>query len=996
MADIFVSYTSSDSQWAFWIAKELKTLGHVPHIHEWEIKGSDDIYGWMEQHHDVADHVLCVISDDYLDYLKAPYSTLERHAALWQAAKKRTGFVLLVVVKPCKLPTLSDHLRRCELFGVPEDAARLRFREFMSKRGAPTDVAFPGKVFAVSNIPIREPERFMGRDDTLAEIETKLTRNEGRVAITALHGLRGVGKTTLAAVYAERHRSDYRATWWIRAETEAGLRADLVALGIRLGWVGADDKEEPAVEAVMERLRHEGEGILLIFDNAADAKALNPYLPRGGGVRVLVTSNAHAWRGEAAPVEIAVWSKNIGADYLIARTGREAERTAAENLSEALGGLPLAHEQAAAYCERLDISLADYCKRCEAAPVRFLDDARHAPGAYHDGRSVAKTFALAIEEAAKHHPAAEPLIVYAALLAPEPIPLFLFAEAREKFGEPLASALAGEGLDEAVAALRTFALVDRETIADASDAAVTTDVIRLHRLVREVAAMRREGEPQNQMRHILVTALASVYPNNAYRNPASWPRCAPLTPHVLAICETEMTDATANAQYAGLLNNAGSYFHSRGAYSTARPLFEQALAICEKVLGPEHPVTAASLNNLAGLLQDEGGFVKARSLLERALEINEKAYGPQDPTTARSLHSLARLLYAQGDRMGARRLSERALAIREKVLGPEHPETAFSLDILANVLQDQGDFAGARPLYERALAITEKVLGPEHPETATNLNNLASLLCAQGDLAGALTLYKGALEIAEKVLGPEHPETAGALNNVASVLQAQGDLAGALALYKRALEIAEKVLGSEHPDTARALGNLASVLQAQGDLAGALTFYKGALEIAEKVLGPEHPETARALGNLSLLLYNQGDLKEAQVLLERALAIREKALGLDHLDTATSLNSLASVLYAQGDLVRARPLFERASVIREKALGPDHIHTALSRANLAGLLETLGDLEGALPLFERALAIYEKVLGPEHPHTNRARAVLRARRRGDEVKAGEGHDGSVE
>jgi hypothetical protein len=32
--------------------------------------------------------------------------------------------------------------------------------------------------------------------------------------------------------------------------------------------------------------------------------------------------------------------------------------------------------------------------------------------------------------------------------APEPIPLFLFSEAREKFGEPLASALAGDGLDD--------------------------------------------------------------------------------------------------------------------------------------------------------------------------------------------------------------------------------------------------------------------------------------------------------------------------------------------------------------------------------------------------------------------------------------------------------------------------------------------------------------------------------------------------------------------
>src|SRR5205085_9896061 len=180
-------------------------------------------------------------------------------------------------------------------------------------------------------------------------------------------------------------RGDYRATWWLRAQTEPTMRADLVALGVRLGWVPPDEKEEPGLAAVMERLRHEGEGILLIFDNAIDADALKPYLPRGGAARVLVTSNAHAWRGVAAPVEIRLWPKEIGADYLIARTGRDDERTEAETLSEVLGGLPLAHEQAAAYCERLDVPFVEYRKRFGAAPARFLDDARHAPAEYHDG-----------------------------------------------------------------------------------------------------------------------------------------------------------------------------------------------------------------------------------------------------------------------------------------------------------------------------------------------------------------------------------------------------------------------------------------------------------------------------------------------------------------------------------------------------------------------------------------------------------------------------------
>jgi hypothetical protein len=189
------------------------------------------------------------------------------------------------------------------------------------------------------------PAHFLGRDDALIEIETSLARTEGRVAITTVHGLRGVDKTTLAAAYAEKHRGDYRATWWIRAQTDSTMRADLVALGVRLGWVGVEDKEEPALAAVMEQLRHESEGILLIYDNAIDVDEIKPFLPRGGAAKVLVTSNAHAWRGVAEPVEIRLWPKEIGADYLIRRTGREAERAAAEDLSEALGGLPLAHDR---------------------------------------------------------------------------------------------------------------------------------------------------------------------------------------------------------------------------------------------------------------------------------------------------------------------------------------------------------------------------------------------------------------------------------------------------------------------------------------------------------------------------------------------------------------------------------------------------------------------------------------------------------------------------
>ena len=770
----------------------------------------------------------------------------------------------------------------------------------------------PPWAFATSNIPIRVPTHFMGRDEPLALIHTALQRYEGRVAITALHGMRGVGKTVLAAAYADRHRAAYRATWWIRAQTVPTMRADLADLGVRLGWVAADSKEEPALAAVMEQLRLEGDGILLIYDNATDARGLAPYLPRGGAARIIVTSNTHAWRGVADPVEIRLWPQAIGADYLIARTGRAAEQADAEQLSKALGGLPLAHEMAAAYCEQLDVRLAEYSRRFAAAPSRMLDDDRRAPAEYHDGLTVAKTFALAIEQAVENinvgHPAAKLLITFAALLPPEPIPLFLFEEGRTRLGEPLATLLAGDGLEEAIGALRVFGLVGRETISDERQP-VVTETFQLHRLVREVAAAGLVGENPDSMRRLLLFALAAVYPAHVFDNPQTWPRARRLDALALALVDGKGgIPEGAEEAATELLSHLASYRHGPLAnYPQARALFERALAICETVLGPDHPDTATGLNNLAFLLQSQGVLAEARLLYERGLAIYERALGQAHPHTALSLHNLAGLLHAQGDLAGARLTYERALTICETVLGVDHPQTAASLQNLANVLHDQGDLSGTRQMFERALAVCEKAHGPDHPSTAISLNYLAHLLWDQGDLAEARRMFERALAIREVALGPDHPATATSLNNLALLL-----------------------------------------LEDEGDLTEVRRLFERALAIREVALGPDHPATATSLNNLGLLLLeNEGDLTEARRLFERALVICEAALGPNHLDVAPKLHNLAATLQAQHDLAGARGLYQRALAICKTMLGPDHPSTAKALKGLAGVIHAQGDLDEA-------------------------------------------------
>jgi hypothetical protein len=618
VVDIFVSYTSSDKEWANWIGLELERLGHVAHVHGWEISAGGNIPAWMEERFQRADHVLFVISKLYLT---KDYSNWERLSAEWAAVSEKPNFGLPVFVEECVTPTLLAPFKRCDLYGLNEEEARAKLAGYLTPASKPASVPFPraspssptkrvvpfpGHESGLSNILVRVPTHFLGRDDALKAIDAALQGGEGRVA--ALHGLRGVGKSTLAAAYAKLRKAEYRATWWIQAATPETTRADLVALGVRLGWIAFDEKEEPALGKVRESLSGEGEGLLLVYDNAIDASSIRDFLPAIGAANVLITSNSPAGRGVATTVELPLWSKEVGADYLIARTGSKEHRAEAEALSEALAGLTLAHEQAGAYCERLGLSLADYRKRFTAAPEPLLDAAKDASPKYHGGLTVAKAFALAIDKAAEMHPAAESLIAYAALLAAEPIPLFLFSEARKTFDEPFQSQIAGDGLDEAVGALRAFALVDRETIRDERDPSITTESIRLHRLVR-IAATRRQGEAAEAARRVLIKAMATVYPGTVFSDPGAWPRARRLDALALDLVGGAAPPKGEEASASSILDTLASYRQrSLAAFSEARSLFERALAMREKSVGPEDTNTAESLNNLALLLRLQGSI----------------------------------------------------------------------------------------------------------------------------------------------------------------------------------------------------------------------------------------------------------------------------------------------------------------------------------------------------------------------------------------------------
>ena len=173
------------------------------------------------------------------------------------------------------------------------------------------------------------------------------------------------------------------------------------------------------------------------------------------------------------------------------------------------------------------------------------------------------------------------------------------------------------------------------------------------------------------------------------------------------------------------LNMAGRIAQEVGRYAEARPFLEEALAIREKALGPDHPDVAAEPQQPGGALPRPGPYPKAEPLFQRALTIREK---PREGPSRRghSFNNLASLYQAQGHYAKAEPLYQRSLEIREKALGKDHPDVARASTTWRRCTRPWA--STPRPSRSTSEAgDPEKALGTDHPDVATGLDNLAAL-----------------------------------------------------------------------------------------------------------------------------------------------------------------------------------------------------------------------------------------------------------------------------
>ncbi|MGW4897149.1 tetratricopeptide repeat protein [Kitasatospora sp. NPDC004240] len=791
----------------------------------------------------------------------------------------------------------------------------------------------------------------LGRSDALARLRNTLTEDSGTAITQAstVHGLGGIGKTTLALAYAHRYRHTYSLIWWINADSPGRIEQSLADLTLKLFpvWAGKASQDERAAWAMTWLQWHPG--WLLVFDNVENPTDLAPYLGALDGGHHLITSRrAAGWPRTIRTLPLGTLNPEEAAELICtyACTGgtpTPRELQDARALAADLGHLPLALEQAGAYlAQNPTITIDAYRKRLPAK----LDKAADGIDAQ---RTIARIWSQTLQALTARNPHAVEVLHTLAWLAPDDIPISLL-EAPDT--DP-------DDLHETLGLLRAYSM-----------ATLTRHTVSVHRLLQAVLRSTAPTEPDDSPagRHAaedaLVRALRPLGPPITSEATA-WDA---LMPQLIALATTR-PQRHHEDRAADLYNAAAQHLYKQGHDARTVPLRKAVLAQREQHLGDTHPHTLICRNNLAGAYQEAGDLQRAIPLHETVLAQCEQHLGDTHPHTLLSRINLASAYQEAGDLQRAIPLHETVLAQCEQHLGDTHPHTLTSRNNLAGAHQEAGDLDRAIPLHETVLAQREQHLGDTHPDTLSSRNNLAGAYREAGDLDRAVPLHETVLAQYEQHLGDTHPETLICRHNVADAYREAGDLDRAIPLYETVLAQREQHLGDTHPHTLTSRHNFANVYQEAGDLDRAIPLYETVLAQREQHLGDTHPDTLTSRHNLASAHQEAGDLDRAIPLHETVLAQSEQHLGDTHPDTLTSRHNLASAYLAAGDLDRAIPLHETVLAQSEQHLGDTHPHTLLSRHNLASAYREAGDLDRAIPLYETVLAQSEQHLGDTHPHT---------------------------
>jgi len=805
--DFFVSRRGSAKDKALEVVLVLEKAGHKVRVQDKDIKSGQDFLAQMDKFVKECRDCIAILTKDYFDD-KPGWTKLEWNnfnAAVRDSDGQRRLIPLRVDnFKPDGINRTTVYV---DLVGLTKAQRRKKILD--EAAGVPPPKPRAAVASSVSALKFHGvPDRnavFVGRGELLEQLHQRMTRS--KVARVAIQGLGGVGKSSLAAEYAYRYGGEYAGVWWAQAETRVMLVESLAALDSILDANGADVSsasangagtssvkvhQEERAKSALRKLAASTRPWLLIYDNAERPEDISRFFPISGA-RLLITTRRTNWLERAVEFPVGTFSEPE-ACRLLRDITRLKDNPGAIRLAKALGYLPLALYHAAAYVKHAGITFDEYSARIDSLIAK-------GPGG-DASKSVAATFTLAIERATDHCPDALKLLSFFSMLGADHIPRDLVDD----------SIVAADARDDAMAALASVSLIQFEE----PDGGGLS--INVHRLVQ--AAMRRRlgWTGAEEALKSAIARLSKVFPTEIYVDRRSWPLCKQLLPHVLALRENARKAKLETQELAVLLNSAANYQLTLSSFAQSESLFNESLAIAERMWGPDDIRVGKWTCDLGSLYLNSAHYELAKEKYDRAITIavqERGEYTRNDPWLARPLANRGYAAMRLKEFDQAEGWYTQALASLGASDGTKNYWVAATLHKLGYLYWETKRYDEAERTIGDAIEMG-KVVEADPMRICDWLADLAGVLRDSGRIKEAEKLYRDSIACLDRIVGDDHSATSWARRGYAELLLKAKRLKEAREVAARVVEVQRRLFGPDHRWTREAEAIMSGIIAAQG------------------------------------------------------------------------------------------------------------------------------------------------------------------------------------
>lgn len=813
------------------------------------------------------------------------------------------------------------------------------------------------RTLQIGRIPLM-PDHFVDRAP-LHELREAVGDHAVVVVVT---GMRGIGKTQLAASYARDLVKFGKTTYvgWIDAETDGTLLEGLHAIAKHFCVADPNGDSTVSARQLRDHLSNLETPGLLIFDNSTDPDRISEFIPNQSGTKVVITTTNRDFVSLGSPLDLGGYERGESIKFLC-DAAKLDDRLGANRIAEVFGDLPLALTQAAATITFQRLNFQEYENLLNS---RLAEAVTRLSGESHHLR-VDQAILLSIEstESTSENPALDivvhELLNLMAMLSPTGVNRRLLP-------------LYGGQINAAIARCVRGSLL---TWSDDGSTVI------MHRLIARV--LRERAQAMNEKWALLNDTLASIteMATPLFEETDGWKQRDDrlnMVDHIDAITATGIPAALPGGTAAMLAHRAWACGQLRIVSDTERAInqAEKTLSDCMEIFGPTDEYTLAVRTILADAYQEAGRFAQSVPLYEFNLTVWRETLGNEHEKVLFSAHRLARSYFELGQFDDALDLCIQNLTNAENAYGPNHRTTILMRENLASGYKAAGQFESAIPAQERSVLDHKSFYGPEHSRTLTARHNLADTYRAAGRLRDAISMFEQGLLDTQRIHGSDHPATLSAKGSLGEAYWVAGRLDLAIPMLQETLSDRVRILGPFHPSILFARNSLAGALHSAGKSTEAADLYSQNLDTFRGAFGLDHPYILATYNNIGGLHLEVELLTEAIAIFEVIVPLISQRFGLQHPQTLTVRNNLASAYQKSRRYPEAVSIFEVNLTDTVNAVGNRHPDSLRARNNLASAYQDMGRLTEALALYRYNLNAYAQIEGKDHPATLTARNNL--------------------